>query len=100
MYIIGIIRLWSDDFFSFSKISGMKDLMQLIESKQFMAHANSILEAESNTTTNAGDKVSKGISDLKARLDYYCKDPAKIWKKKWISVFLPKQNSHHLEMSY
>ena len=35
----------------------MKDLMQLIESKQFMAHANSILEAESNTTTNAGDKV-------------------------------------------
>ena len=35
----------------------MKDLMQLIESKQFMAHANSILEAESNTTANAGDKV-------------------------------------------
>ena len=37
----------------------MKDLMQLIESKQFMAHANSILEAESSTTTNAGDKVCK-----------------------------------------
>ena len=40
----------------------MKDLMQLIESKQFMAHANSILEAESNTTTNAGDKVKANIS--------------------------------------
>ena len=37
----------------------MQDLMQLIESKQFMAHANSILEAESNTTANAGDKVSE-----------------------------------------
>ena len=48
----------------------MKDLMQLIESKQFMAHANSILEAESNTTTNAGDKVKAFL----------------IWKLIWIII--------------
>ena len=56
------ILIWR--FFSFSKISGMKDLMQLIESKQFMAHANSILEAESNTTTNAGDKVCNMLNSI------------------------------------
>merc|ERR1711971_1434101 len=71
---------------------GMKDLMQLIESKQFMAHANSILEAESNTTTNAGDKVDdadKSAIPLIDRLDDYFEDPNLVSGKPNLYPFPP-----------
>merc|ERR1712223_971815 len=57
----------------------MQDLMQLIESKQFMAHANSILEAEEAADSSArkDSKVdtSKGDVPLVDRLDEYYEDP-------------------------
>jgi len=70
----------------------MQDLMQLIESKQFMAHANSILEAESNTTANAGDKAddaAKSAIPLIDRLDDYYEDPNLVTGKPNLYPFPP-----------
>merc|ERR1712029_1222246 len=57
----------------------MQALMQLIESKQFMAHANSILEAEGSSapSDNAKAKVdaAKAAIPLLDRLDSYYEDP-------------------------
>ena len=56
----------------------MQALMQLIESKQFMAHANSILEAE-GTSSDTNDKAkvdpSKAAIPLIDRMDDYYEDP-------------------------
>ena len=57
----------------------MQSLMEMIESKQFMAHANSILEAEEAADSSArkDSKVdtSKGDVPLVDRLDEYYEDP-------------------------
>lgn len=56
----------------------MAELMKLIESKQFMAHANSILESEggspSDTKANKVDPTKASIP-LIDRLDVYYEDP-------------------------
>ena len=56
----------------------MQALMQLIESKQFMAHANSILEAE-GTSSDTNDKTRvdprKAAIPLIDRMDDYYEDP-------------------------
>ena len=75
----------------------MEDLMQLIESKQFMAHANSILEAEEAASTPEGQKPQKAAMDMDRssiplvdRLDEYYEDPNLTSGKPNLFPFPPK----------
>jgi len=71
----------------------MQALMQLIESKQFMAHANSILEAEGSSapSDNAKAKVdaAKAAIPLLDRLDSYYEDPELTSGKPNLAPFPP-----------
>lgn len=71
----------------------MQALMQLIESKQFMAHANSILEAEGGTAPSDDVKVKvdpkKAAIPLLNRLDDYYEDPELTSGKPNLAPFPP-----------
>ena len=67
--------------------SEMVELMKLIESKQFMAHANSILEAETDSNPQPVQKVTKNVP-LTERLDEYYEDE-NLMKKPNLTNFPP-----------
>ena len=69
----------NDDILPKNLRQEMQSLMEMIESKQFMAHANSILEGEgaADSAARKDSKVdtSKGDVPLVDRLDEYYEDP-------------------------
>jgi signal recognition particle subunit SRP68 len=85
----------NDSLLSLAMKKEMQNLMQVIESKQFMAHANSILEAEGETSGVVGRSEQLKIDQEKSkiplidRLDDYYEDPELVSGKPNLVPFPP-----------